>query len=96
MIITQHMFGIAEIEKFSIKIVRHDSPVRYSATIKLEFGKGQMQMLTVAGDNLEALIPTIDLCPICNVELHEKEMVAFGNNLPMANPDVDDYENLPF
>ncbi len=96
MMITQHTFGLPDIKGISIKVVRHDHAVRYTATIKLEFDKGQTQMVSVASDNLEALIPTIDLCPICNIELHEKDLVAFGNNLPMANPNVDDYENLPF
>jgi uncharacterized protein with PIN domain len=96
MMITQHTFGVPNIQGISVKVVRHDHAVRYTATIKLEFDKGQTQMVSVASDNLEALIPKIDLCPICNIELQERELVAMGNAYPMANPNVDDYENLPF
>lgn len=91
--ITQHTFGLPDIQRISIKVVRHDHAVLYTATIKLEFAKGQTQIISVSGDNLEALVPIIEVCPICNIELHEKDLVAFGNNLPMANDDVD---ALPF
>ena len=95
MIITQHMFGLSDIKGISIKIMRNDA-VGYMTTIKLECANGQTQMVSVSSDNLEALVPTIEVCPACNAELYEKEMVASGNNLPMANPNVDEYENLPF
>ena len=96
MIITQQNFGMPDIKRISIKVVKHDLVQLYTTTIKMELNDGQTQVVSVSCDNLEALVPTIEVCPICNIELHEKDLVAFGNNLPMANPDVDDYENLPF
>jgi uncharacterized protein with PIN domain len=96
MIITQQTFGMPDAKGISVKVVKDERSGRYTATITIELMNSAAQMVSVAGDNLEALIPTIDLCPICNIELHEKDLVAYGNNLPMANPNVDDYENLPF
>lgn len=95
MIITQQTFGMPDAKGISVKVVK-DGSGRYTATITIELMNSAAQMVSVSGDNLEALVPTIEVCPICNIELHEKDLVAFGNNLPMANPDVDDYENLPF
>ena len=95
MIITQQTFGMPDAKGISVKVVK-DGSGRYTATITIELMNSAAQMVSVSCDNLEALVPTIEVCPICNIELHEKDLVAFGNNLPMANPDVDDYENLPF
>lgn len=95
MIITQQTFGMPDAKGISVKVVK-DGSGRYTATITIELMNSAAQMISVSCDNLEALVPTIEVCPICNIELHEKDLVAFGNNLPMANPDVDDYENLPF
>lgn len=93
MIITQQNFGMPDIKRISIKVVKHDLVQLYTTTIKMELNDGQTQVVSVSCDNLEALVPTIEVCPICNIELHEKDLVAFGNNLPMANDDVD---ALPF
>ena len=95
MIIIQQTFGMPDTKGISVKVVK-DGSGRYTATITIELMNSAAQMISVSCDNLEALVPTIEVCPICNIELHEKDLVAFGNNLPMANPDVDDYENLPF
>lgn len=95
MIITQQTFGMPDAKGISVKVVK-DGSGRYTATITIELMNSAAQMISVSCDNLEALVPTIEVCPVCNIELHEKDLVAFGNNLPMANPDVDDYENLPF
>ena len=92
MIITQQTFGMPDAKGISVKVVK-DGSGRYTATITIELMNSAAQMVSVSCDNLEALVPTIEVCPICNIELHEKDLVAFGNNLPMANDDVD---ALPF
>lgn len=92
MIITQQTFGMPDAKGISVKVVK-DSSGRYTATITIELMNSAAQMVSVSGDNLEALVPTIEVCPICNIELHEKDLVAMGSNYPMANDDVD---ALPF
>ena len=92
MIITQQTFGMPDAKGISVKVVK-DGSGRYTATITIELMNSAAQMISVSCDNLEALVPTIEVCPICNIELHEKDLVAFGNNLPMASHDVDE---LPF
>ena len=93
MIITQQNFGMPDIKRISIKVVKHDLVQLYTTTIKMELNDGQTQVVSVSCDNLEALVPTIEVCPICNIELHEKDLVAMGSSYPMANDDVD---ALPF
>ena len=92
MIITQQTFGMPDAKGISVKVVK-DGSGRYTATITIELMNSAAQMVSVSCDNLEALVPTIEVCPVCNIELHEKDLVAYGNNLPMANDDVD---ALPF
>lgn len=92
MIITQQTFGMPDAKGISVKVVK-DGSGRYTATITIELMNSAAQMVSVSCDNLEALVPTIEVCPICNIELHEKDLVAMGSNYPMANDDVD---ALPF
>jgi uncharacterized protein with PIN domain len=92
MIIIQQTFGMPDTKGISIKVVK-DQSGRYTATITIEMMNSAAQMISVSGDNLEALVKTIEVCPICNIELHEKDLVAMGSNYPMANDDVD---ALPF
>lgn len=92
MIIIQQTFGMPDTKGISIKVVK-DQSGRYTATISIELMNSAAQMISVSGDNLEALVPTIEVCPICNIELHEKDLVAMGSSYPMANDDVD---ALPF
>ena len=92
MIITQQTFGMPDTKGISVKVVK-DGSGRYTATITIELMNSAAQMVSVSCDNLEALVPTIEVCPICNIELHEKDLVAMGSNYPMANDDVD---ALPF
>ncbi len=92
MIITQQTFGMPDAKGISVKVVK-DGSGRYTATITIELMNSAAQMGSVSCDNLEALVPTIEVCPVCNIELHEKDLVAMGSNYPMANDDVD---ALPF
>ena len=92
MIITQQTFGMPDAKGISVKVVK-DGSGRYTATITIELMNSAAQMVSVSCDNLEALVPTIEVCPICNIELHEKDLVAMGSNYPMASDDVD---ALPF
>ena len=93
MIITQQTFGMPDTKGISVKVVKDERSGRYTATITIELMNSAAQTVSVSCDNLEALIPTIEVCPICNIELHEKVLVAMGSNYPMANDDVD---ALPF
>ena len=71
-----------------------DSPI-YILELKIQFGDWDQQTITVHGSSLESVIPKLSFCDRCHAE-HEQDLVALGNSVPMANPDVDDYENLPF
>lgn len=93
MIITQQTSGFQPVKDITIEIKRHDYAVWYTATISIEFTDGAIQRTSISGENLAELIPTVRLCKQCNIELHEKELVALGSDYPMANDDVDE---LPF
>ena len=87
-----------------------NSPQRWHAEIGIIFDNGVHQRMTICGDSLEAMKPLVTFCDATGrvldektqqpaewwVRAQEQDLVAFGNNLPMANPDVDDYENLRF
>lgn len=93
MIITQQLFGMCDTKEISFKIVKDERSGRYTTTINIELMDNTIQVISVSGATLDALVPTIEVCRLCNIELHEQELVAFGNSLPMASHDVDE---LPF
>ena len=84
--------------KITKRAIDNHDPI-YILEMQIQFGDWEQQTITVHGGTLESVIAKVSLGADCKTELAElmeRDLVAYGNNLPMANPDVDDYENLPF
>ena len=80
--------------KITKRAIDNHDPI-YILEMQIQFGDWEQQTITVHGASMNAVVGYITFCDECRAE-QEKDLVAYGNNLPMVNPDVDDYENLPF